>query len=135
MLLSNFRTLWSISGFPMFSSTIWCLSKPWIVFRNWPDSGLSRIGIFCITRLDLGSQECVKSLTIKFFELQTIRLKVETNIWNHLTLIWRHSWIYPWVWFQATHVTFMCPMRFNKYPLDEHICKFMVGSSNYDDTR
>ena len=36
---------------------------------------------------------------------------------------------------QATHVTFMCPMRFNKFPLDEHTCKFMVGSSNYDDTR
>ena len=29
----------------------------------------------------------------------------------------------------------MCPMRFNKFPLDEHICKFMVGSTNYDDTR
>ena len=29
----------------------------------------------------------------------------------------------------------MCPMRFNKYPLDEHTCKFTVGSSNYDDTR
>ena len=32
-------------------------------------------------------------------------------------------------------MTFMCPMRFNKFPLDEHICKFMVGSTNYDDTR
>ena len=29
----------------------------------------------------------------------------------------------------------MCPMRFNKFPLDEHVCKFMVGSSNYDETR
>ena len=29
----------------------------------------------------------------------------------------------------------MCPMRFNKFPLDEHVCKFMVGSTNYDDTR
>ena len=29
----------------------------------------------------------------------------------------------------------MCPMRFNKFPLDEHSCKFMVGSTNYDDTR
>ena len=36
---------------------------------------------------------------------------------------------------QATHITFMCPMRFNKFPLDEHICKFRVGSVNYDDTR
>ena len=37
--------------------------------------------------------------------------------------------------FKITHVTFMCPMRFNKFPLDEHVCKFMVGSINYDDTR
>ena len=29
----------------------------------------------------------------------------------------------------------MCPMRFNRFPLDEHVCKFMVGSTNYDDTR
>ena len=27
---------------------------------------------------------------------------------------------------QATHVTFMCPMRFNKFPLDLHVCKFQV---------
>lgn len=26
-------------------------------------------------------------------------------------------------------------MRFNKFPLDEHTCKFMIGSTNYDDTR
>ena len=26
-------------------------------------------------------------------------------------------------------------MRFNRYPLDYHTCKFMVGSSNYDETR
>lgn len=36
---------------------------------------------------------------------------------------------------QATHVTFMCPMRFNKFPLDAHTCKFMVGSTNFDMTR
>ena len=36
---------------------------------------------------------------------------------------------------QATHVTLLCPMRFNRYPLDYHTCKFMVGSSNYDETR
>ena len=29
----------------------------------------------------------------------------------------------------------MCPMRFNKFPLDEHSCKFLVGSTNYDDKR
>ena len=38
-------------------------------------------------------------------------------------------------YFQYTHVTFMCPMRFNRFPLDEHICKFEVGSTSLDDTR
>jgi len=36
---------------------------------------------------------------------------------------------------QYSQVTFMCPMRFDRFPLDEHKCKFMVGSTNYDDTR
>ena len=36
---------------------------------------------------------------------------------------------------QATHVTFMCPMRFNRFPLDEQVCKVSVGSSNFDSTR
>ena len=40
------------------------------------------------------------------------------------------------LWYnQATHVTFMCPIRFNKFPLDSHICTFRVGSPSYDDTR
>ena len=26
----------------------------------------------------------------------------------------------------------MCPMRFEHFPLDEHICKFRVGSTNMD---
>ena len=33
---------------------------------------------------------------------------------------------------QFTTVTYMCPMRFERYPLDEHICKFRVGSTNMD---
>ena len=36
---------------------------------------------------------------------------------------------------QATVVTFSCPMRFDLYPLDSHICKFKVGSTNLDMTR
>ena len=27
---------------------------------------------------------------------------------------------------QFAQVTFLCPMRFERYPLDEHICKFKV---------
>ena len=33
---------------------------------------------------------------------------------------------------QFTTVTFMCPMRYEKFPLDSHICKFRVGSTNMD---
>lgn len=36
---------------------------------------------------------------------------------------------------QATVVTFSCPMRFDLYPLDDHVCKFRVGSTNLDMTR
>ena len=33
---------------------------------------------------------------------------------------------------QFAQVTFLCPMRFERYPLDEHTCKFRVGSTNMD---
>ena len=36
---------------------------------------------------------------------------------------------------QASMVTFSCPMRFDLYPLDSHVCKFRVGSTNLDITR
>lgn len=34
---------------------------------------------------------------------------------------------------QSTHVTFLCAMRFEDYPLDSHVCKFRVGSSSHND--
>merc|ERR1719346_893244 len=34
---------------------------------------------------------------------------------------------------QATHITFICPMRFDKFPLDTQVCKFQVGSYSYND--
>ena len=33
---------------------------------------------------------------------------------------------------QATQITFMCPMRFDKFPFDTQTCKFRVGSYSYD---
>ena len=36
---------------------------------------------------------------------------------------------------QATHITFICPMRFDKFPLDEQTCKFRVGSYSYDSSK
>ena len=36
---------------------------------------------------------------------------------------------------QATHITFICPMRFDKFPLDTQTCKFRVGSYSYDSSK
>jgi len=36
---------------------------------------------------------------------------------------------------QATHINFICPMRFDAFPLDTQICKFQVGSYSYDMTK
>ena len=33
---------------------------------------------------------------------------------------------------QATHINFICPMRFDNFPLDTQTCKFQVGSYSYD---
>jgi len=32
----------------------------------------------------------------------------------------------------ATRITFICPMTFNAFPLDVQVCRFQVGSFNYD---
>merc|ERR1711884_1027662 len=33
---------------------------------------------------------------------------------------------------KATHINFICPMRFDNFPLDTQTCKFQVGSYSYD---
>ena len=36
---------------------------------------------------------------------------------------------------QATLITIMCPMRFDKFPLDTQTCRFRVGSYSYDNSK
>ena len=36
---------------------------------------------------------------------------------------------------QATHITFICPMRFDKFPLDTQTCRFRVGAYSYDSSK
>ena len=35
----------------------------------------------------------------------------------------------------ATRIRFMCPMHFNKFPMDTQTCKFRVGSYSYDSSK
>ena len=44
----------------------------------------------------------------------------------------RHQELYYAV---ASHITFICPMSFDSFPLDEQVCNFQVGSFNYDVTK
>merc|ERR550517_2025853 len=36
---------------------------------------------------------------------------------------------------QSTLITFICPMRFDKFPVDTQICQFRVGSYNLDSSK
>ena len=36
---------------------------------------------------------------------------------------------------QSTHVSFLCPMRFESFPLDSHVCRFRLGSSSYNEEK
>jgi len=36
---------------------------------------------------------------------------------------------------QATHISFICPMSFDKFPLDQQRCMFRVGSYSYDNSK
>ena len=35
----------------------------------------------------------------------------------------------------ASHVTITCPMTFHSFPMDVQVCKFQVGSFNFDMTK
>ena len=35
----------------------------------------------------------------------------------------------------ATRITFICPMHFTSFPLDVQVCRFQVGSFNYDTSK
>ena len=35
----------------------------------------------------------------------------------------------------ATRIIFFCPMKFNSFPMDIQVCKFQVGSFNYDNAK
>jgi len=36
---------------------------------------------------------------------------------------------------QSTHISFICPMSFDKFPLDQQRCQFRVGSYSYDSSK
>jgi len=68
----------------------------------------------------------VEILNLKAFETHRVLSKLE-GVW----LDEEHHLIYA----LATRITFICPMKFNAFPMDIQRCKFQVGSFNYDMTK
>jgi len=64
----------------------------------------------------------VEILDLKAFETHSVLSKLE-GIWIDSNLEVMYA--------LATRITFICPMRFNAFPMDIQICKFKVGSFNY----
>lgn len=65
----------------------------------------------------------VEILNLKAFETHKVLSKLE-GVW----LDEENFLIYA----LATRITFICPMKFNAFPMDIQRCKFQVGSFNYD---
>jgi len=65
----------------------------------------------------------VEILNLKSFETHSVLSKLE-GIWIDSNMEVMYA--------LATRITFICPMRFNAFPMDIQVCKFQVGSFNYD---
>jgi len=78
--------------------------------------------------------ELINSLwvpNIFIYNLKTFRV---IDVLSKLAGLWidKRKRIY---YSQATHITFICPMLFDSFPLDTQICKFQVGSYSYEMSR
>ena len=80
------------------------------------------------------SLEFVKDLWLPNIYIYNLKTYKVIDVLNKLAGLWigaDKAVLYS----QATHITFICPMRFDKFPLDTQKCKFQVGSYSYDDTK
>ncbi len=60
----------------------------------------------------------VEILNLKAFETHSVLSKLE-GIWIDSQLQLMYA--------LATRITFICPMKFNAFPMDIQVCKFQVG--------
>ena len=68
---------------------------------------------------------------IFIYNLKTFKV---VNILSKLAGLWidtKKQILYS----QAAHISFICPMSFAKFPLDEQRCMFRVGSYSYDSSK
>ena len=65
----------------------------------------------------------VEILNLKAFETHSVLSKLE-GIWIDVN----HNFIYV----LAARISFICPMKFNAFPMDIQKCKFQVGANIFN---
>jgi len=78
--------------------------------------------------------ELVDKLWIPDAEILRLKGFTGLSVLNRLQGLWM-SKEREVLYVTATRIRFMCPMNFNKFPMDTQTCKFQVGSFNYDNTK
>jgi len=75
--------------------------------------------------------ELINSLWVPNIFIYNLKTFQVIDVLSKLAGLWidRNQRVY---YSQATHITFICPMLFDSFPLDTQICKFQVGSYSYD---
>ena len=77
--------------------------------------------------------EMVKDLWLPNIFIYNLKTYKVMDVLNKLAGLWVRS-DHQVLFSQSTHITFICPMHFDKFPLDTQRCLFQVGSYSYDDT-
>ena len=96
-----------IYGSQIFTFITWSPSKSLMSYPNWLDYGL----------------------TIKRKSITGTKIKSLSKFWSsHFSNIFFNIFILYILYSQATHITFICPMLFDSFPLDTQVCKFQVSN-------
>ena len=77
------------------------------------------------------SPEFVKDLWLPNIYIYNMKSYSVLDVYSKLSGLWidtNKSVLYS----QAAQISFVCPMNFKRFPLDEQRCKFRVGSYSYD---
>jgi hypothetical protein len=69
--------------------------------------------------------EFVKDLWVPNIFIYNLKTYKVIDVLNKLAGLWIYA-THDVLYSQATHITFICPMRFDKFPLDTQRCKFQV---------
>lgn len=107
------------SSFIMDDSSTKPTSSHIALHQEGPGNDLVAINVNILPNLWLPD---IEILNLKAFETHRVLSKLE-GVWldneDHITYV------------IATRITFICPMKFNAFPMDIQRCKFQVGSFNY----